>query len=299
MPPATASAAAPCVVPSPRNSPGMIVIGDDPAPKVIQIVMPLTIDVCKAHHIGDREEQQDRVGMFPHALYKGALLAVLADGMGGLSGGAMAAEQVIQAARQNFERFGPGADAKEMLSAAINDSHDSIKLTALSAEKDPHSTACVFVLTPGRADWAHCGDSRIYQFRKGEMIARTVDHSLVMRKMVIPGYLTEEQAESHPNKNLLVSCLGEEARPEIDFGEAAPLQDGDCFLLCSDGIWAYFKNEELGQVLAEMTPREAAEALLARARERAKGRGDNCSIAIIKVKEVEAPKKPLMGKPRK
>lgn len=262
--------------------------------------MALTIEVCKAQHIGDREEQQDRVAMYPHPLYKGAMLAVLADGMGGLSGGAMAAEQVIQAARQNFDRFGPGANVPEMLAAVINDSHDSIRLTALSAEKDPHSTACVFVLTPGRAEWAHCGDSRVYQFRNGEMVARSVDHSLVMRKMVIPGYLTEEQAESHPNKNILVSCLGEEARPEIDFGEAAPLQAGDCFLLCSDGIWAYFTHEELGQILAEMSPRQAAEALIERARERCKGRGDNCTLAIVKIKEVEQQKpKAMMGQVRK
>lgn len=262
--------------------------------------MAITIEACKALHIGDREEQQDRVAIFPHALYKGAMLAVLADGMGGLSGGAMAAEQVVQTARQNFDRFGPGANAREMLAAAINDGHDSIKLTALSEEKDPHSTACVLVLQPGRADWAHCGDSRIYHFRNGAMIARSVDHSLVMRKMVVPGFLTEEQAESHPNKNLLVSCLGEEARPEIDFGEAAPLQDGDCFLLCSDGIWAYFKNEELAQTLASMAPRQAAEALLERARERAKGRGDNCSLAIVKLKKVEQVKpKPMLGRMRK
>lgn len=268
--------------------------------KFPSITMPLTIDVCKAIHIGDREEQQDRVAMFPHPSFKGAMMAALADGMGGLSGGAMAAEQLIHAAKSNFDRFGPGANVRDMLAACINDGHDGIRLTALSEEKDPHSTACVFVLTPGRADWAHCGDSRIYHFRNGELVARSVDHSLVMRKMVLPGYITEEQAETHPNKNLLVSCLGEEARPEIEFGEAAPLQDGDCFLLCSDGIWAYFKNEELGQTLAALPPREAAETLIERARERAKGRGDNASLALIKIKEVEPPKpKAMVGRLRK
>ena len=260
--------------------------------------MPLTIDACKAIHIGDREEQQDRVAIFPHPSFKGAVLAVLADGMGGLSGGAMAAEQVIHASKSNFERFGPGANVREMLSASINDGHDSIRLTALSEEKDPHSTACVFVMTPGRADWAHCGDSRIYHFRKGELVSRTVDHSLVMRKMVVPGFLTEEQAESHPNKNLLVSCLGEEARPEIDFGETTPLQDGDCFMMCSDGIWAYYKTEELGQLLSTLSPKEASDALVARARERAKGRGDNCSLAIIKITEIESPKPKGLLRPR-
>lgn len=251
--------------------------------------MPLTIDSCAAQHIGDREEQQDRVGIFPHPSNRSALLAVLADGMGGLSGGALAAEQVIHAAKTAFNGYGPGVEIDDMLALAINDSHHSIKLTAFSSEKEPHSTACILVFHSGKANWAHCGDSRIYHFRKGELISRSVDHSVVMRRMVIPGYITEEQAETHPNKNLLSSCLGDSAMPEIDFGTSGPLRDGDCFLLCSDGLWAYFKNEELGQILDTMAPRQAAEALIARARERAGGWGDNCSLAIIKVREVGSP----------
>lgn len=247
--------------------------------------MPLTIESCAAQHIGDREEQQDRVGIFPHPHNRSALLAVLADGMGGLSGGALAAEQVLHAARAAFNGYGPGIDVNDMLAQAINDSHQSIKLTAFSSEKEPHSTACILVFHSGKAYWAHCGDSRIYHFRHGKMLARTVDHSVVMRRMVIPGYITEEQAESHPNKNLLSSCLGDSAMPEIDYGTSGPLQDGDCFLLCSDGLWAYFKNEELGKILEEMAPRQAAEALIAGARKQGGGWGDNCSLAIIRIRE--------------
>jgi serine/threonine protein phosphatase PrpC len=257
--------------------------------------MALTIDSCVATHIGDREEQQDRVAMFGHPRYPGAMMAVLADGMGGLSGGAIAAEQVMNSAKYDFESFGPGGDVRNLLAAVINDSHESIKLAAVTSGTEPHSTVCVFVMQPGRADWAHCGDSRIYHFRAGKLIARTVDHSMVMRKMVVPGYLTEEQAEAHPNKNLLISCLGDPAPPEIDFAEAAPLEAQDCFLLCSDGLWAYFKNEELGAILAENPPRQAAQILMEGARTRAKGRGDNCSLAVIKVSEVETPKKKILG----
>lgn len=92
-----------------------------------------------------------------------------------------------------------------------------------------------------------------------------------MRRMVLPGYITEEQAEVHPNKNFL-SLPGDEAMPEIDFGGADQLQDGDAFLLCSDGLWAYFKNDELGAVLDQEPPRKAAEMLIDRARQRARGR---------------------------
>lgn len=254
--------------------------------------MAFTIETCTAQHIGDRSEQQDRVGLYPHPTQKGTLLAVLADGMGGHTGGAMAAEQVVHSAKTNFQAGSMKADeVRTTLSSGINDAHAAIKLSALSSEQDPHSTACLLILQPGRADWAHCGDSRIYHYRQGEKIARSYDHSHVMN-LVKMGYLTEAQAEHHPQKNLLISCLGDNDAPKIDFGETAPLIDGDCFILCSDGLWAYFSDEELGRVLNDFAVRQAAEILINSARERAQGRGDNCTLAIVRVRQLEEEKAP-------
>lgn len=260
--------------------------------------MAFTIETCTAQHIGDRSEQQDRVGLFAHPTQKGTLLAVLADGMGGHTGGALAAEQVVQSAKNNFESGVLAATGiQATLASGINDAHDGIKLTAMSSEQDPHSTACLLVLQPGRADWAHCGDSRIYHYRNGAKVSRSYDHSHVMN-LVKMGYLTEEQAETHPQKNLLISCLGDNDPPKIDFGEAVPLAGGDCFLLCSDGLWAYFSDDEMGRVLNEFPVRQAAEILINSARDRAKGRGDNCSLAIVRLKELEEEKPvPLWKKP--
>jgi serine/threonine protein phosphatase PrpC len=110
--------------------------------------------------------------------------------------------------------------------------------------------------------------------------------------LVKMGYLTEEQAEVHPQKNLLISCLGDNDPPKIDFADTTPLQDGDCFILCSDGLWAYFSDEELGQVLHAHPVRQAAEILINFARERAKGHGDNCSLAIMRLKQIDEEKAP-------
>ena len=252
--------------------------------------MSLRIDACTAQHIGDREEQQDRVALHSHPQVKGALLAVLADGMGGHAGGALAAEQVLHQALQNFCAGSLRPEAiRETLASGIRDAHDSILLTRFTSEQDPHSTACLLILQPGRADWAHCGDSRIYHFRDGECLLRSQDHSYVM-DLVQQGLITEEQAEIHPNKNILTSCLGDEAPPRINFGVSTSLVAGDCFLLCSDGLWAYFTDEELGKVLKHFAPRRAAEVLIATARDRAQGRGDNCSLAVISVVEPPEPK---------
>ena len=258
--------------------------------------MPLTIEVCHAQHIGDRQEQQDRVAISPHPKSKGALLAVLADGMGGHTGGALAAEQVLHTAHTSFVAIAPTPEnVRETLESGINDAHDGIRLTRYTSEQDPHSTACLFILQTGRADWAHCGDSRIYHFRSGTLVSRSADHSYVM-DLVRRGFLSEAQAEQHPNKNVLVSCLGDKEAPRVEYGSAPELAAGDCFLLCSDGLWAYFPDAELGRALDAMPPRQAAEWLIDKARKRADGRGDNIALAIVKVREADKPKPLSLGR---
>lgn len=252
--------------------------------------MPLIAETCVARHTGDRKEQQDRVALFAHPTQPGTLLAVLADGMGGHSGGAMAAEQVAIKAKQNFEAFMPQHEtAEHLLDSIVRESHVVIKLTRFTSEQDPHSTAVVFVLQPGRASWVHCGDSRLYHFRGRETCLRSQDHSLV-GELLRKGKLDEEGALRHPQRNVLLSCLGSDREPRIEYGEARPLVAGDCFLLCSDGLWSYFSNEELATVIDSHTPREAAQLLIDLARDRAGGYGDNISLAIIKLSDAQAPR---------
>src|SRR5690606_38180682 len=123
-------------------------------------------------------------------------------GMGGLTGGAMAADQVIHTARQAFEQFSPLTDdVDEMLETIARDAHTIINLSGVSSEKQPHSTMVALVLTPERrAIWAHVGDSRLYRFDGPNCAARTIDHSFVER-MVQEGKLTREQARNHRLSN--------------------------------------------------------------------------------------------------
>lgn len=251
--------------------------------------MGLKIDSCVARHQGDRREQQDRSGIFAHPSRSGVMLAALADGMGGHSGGAMAAEQVLLKARQNLEIYNPGEPPEELLASTINEAHVVIKLTRFTSEQDPHSTAVLLLLHGGRADWAHTGDSRLYHFRGDKLMHLSGDHSLVA-EMVRKGSLTSEQARSYPHKNVLIGCLGGEREPMIDLGHVAALQAEDAFLLCSDGLWAYFDPAELGAVVAAHAPRDAAETLINRARQRAEGAGDNISLVIVKISDPEAAK---------
>ena len=219
------------------------------------------------------------------------VLAVVADGMGGHTGGVLAAQQVIHTARNNLEHFSARVEsAGNMLKDSIAEAHMMIKASRFMNEKDPHSTAVMLVLQPGKVSWAHCGDSRLYRFRGDQLFFRSTDHSYV-EQLVQQGKITAEQALVHPNRNILITSLGGGEAPKIDIGEAEDLQGGDSFLLCSDGLWGYFSDAELGGVIAAFSAREASELLISRARARANGEGDNISVAILKLLEVPAEKK--------
>ena len=238
-------------------------------------------------HKGDREYQQDQVGIFTHPRVPGCLLAVVADGMGGRSGGRKASDQVMMTARQLFERYAPATDdGPSMLRQIAQEAHIVIRLTAISAEQEPHSTIALFLINPGAdAHWLHAGDSRIYHFSAGRMVKRTLDHSYV-QALVDRGEITEEDAQTHPQSNILMGCLGTEDDPVFSLDYIPELKSGDVIMSCSDGLWHYFTPEELAYVLGSLTPREASEFLIEKARSRGKGGGDNISLAIVKLEQL-------------
>jgi serine/threonine protein phosphatase PrpC len=244
------------------------------------------IEAGTAQHIGDRAEQQDRAGLFTAPKAPGYVMAVLADGMGGRSGGALAAEQVIRTAKQNFDLYSPLTDTLEgMLETIAHEVHTVIQLSGISAEKQPHSTMVILVLTPEKsAVWAHVGDSRLYRFNGPNLAQRTIDHSYV-EQLISQGKLAPENAKDHKLANVLVNVLGNpNAEPYVTIGRYDGLKAGDAFLLCSDGLWHYFTDAELGAALAMNTPRQASELLIKKARERAEGTvADNCTLAILKL----------------
>ena len=128
----------------------------------------------------------------------------------------------------------------------------------------------------------HAGDSRIYHFQGNKLVRRTVDHSYV-QTLVNRGELTEEEAAVHPQSNILMGCLGTESDPPQETHFIPQLKPGDTLMACSDGVWHYFSNDELGSVLSSLSAREASEFLIEKARSRAGGGGDNLSLVIVKI----------------
>ena len=248
-------------------------------------------------HKGDRPYQQDQVAILAHPRVNGCLLAVVADGMGGRSGGRAAADQVMMTARQVFESFAPETDAPEaMLASLVREAHLLIRLVAISAEQEPHSTIAAYVVMPnGSCVWVHAGDSRIYHFRNGQLVYQTSDHSYV-QTLVDQGELTLEEARYHPQSNILLSCLGTPDEPPLVHHRIPVLKQGDVLLACSDGIWHYFAPAELSSITRLLSAREASQFMIERAGARGTGGGDNMSLAIVKIEPIPGAKASSSGK---
>jgi len=246
-------------------------------------VASFKINACVAENVGDRTEQQDRVALLTSPRNPGVLMAIVADGMGGRTGGRLAADQVIATAESLFRELSEAdASPRELLEQIADEAHTVIRLSAISTEKEPHSTIVALLIKRDHAIWAHAGDSRLYWFRGEKLLSRTEDHTFASQ-LRAEGRTAEAQVAQSRFKNVLVSALGIARQPKFVIDETTDLQVGDVFLLCSDGLWAYLDDEELGRHVSELSPRAASEQIIKLARERAKGRGDNLSAAIVKL----------------
>jgi serine/threonine protein phosphatase PrpC len=249
------------------------------------------VSAAIAEHLGDRSEQQDRVAILTSERNPGTLLAVVADGMGGRTGGRMASDQVVSTATNLFQELSErDTTLSGLLRQIASEAHTVIRLSALSSEKEPHSTIAVLMVKRDFAIWGHAGDSRLYWCRAGRVIRRTVDHT-VASQLTAEGRHAEAEIAAQHYRNVLFSALGIRNELTLDLDETQDLRVGDAFLLASDGLWAYFEDGEIASVLDKLPPREASKQLVKLARERAEGRGDNLSLAIVKLESpLEVPK---------
>lgn len=215
--------------------------------------------------------------------------AVLADGAGGHEHGAEAARRVVEhieaALRAAASAFTPARLTQALLSA-----HAELQRAQRGARGRRRMHATVVVLwVDSRFDrglWSHVGDSRLYRFRYGGVDAVTADDSVVQR-MLESGVLTPQQAQDHPLKNQLLAAVGmQDGIDPHTLPQPAQLEDGDAFLLCTDGWWGALADADLCATLAEA---DTPQAWLAAMRERVEARGmagqDNFSAIALWVSD--------------
>jgi serine/threonine protein phosphatase PrpC len=229
---------------------------------------------------GGREEQQDAAIGLSTADDAMSLL-VVSDGVGGKNGGRLAAEQVIGAAEQLWEKQnGELSDPRKDLELLCRTAHDQINAEGAKDGISPRATIVALYFTRARAYWVHSGDSRLYHFRAGKFVQRTEDHSLV-QFMVKQQLAEENQMGSHVDQGLLIQSLGGDdyQKPTVDSAAIGPQ---DAFLVCTDGFWQRTEVEEMAQLLC--ADKQKAAALLNQAVKRAVERngpdGDNVTVAL-------------------
>jgi serine/threonine protein phosphatase PrpC len=141
------------------------------------------------------------------------------------------------------------------------------------------TTTSALAVRENQGWFAHVGDSRIYLIRGSEIRQLTDDHSLVAT-MMREGLLTAKEAENHPRRNVLQRSIGVGEDVEIDVKGPFDLQEGDMFILCSDGLHGLVKEDELKEV-AQLGVEEAADEFVKRALDR--GAPDNVTVIVARV----------------
>ena len=241
----------------------------------------MQFSVYQESQIGGRKVNQDRMG---YSFTRDALLLVLADGMGGHARGEIAASIATRTISQMFQQqatpYVKGAERflEESLVAAHQEIH---KYTAAhNMPESPRTTIVACLVQHNTAVWAHCGDSRLYWVRNGQIHGRTRDHSHV-ENMIEKGLIPASARNTHPDRNKLYSCLGAGSAPRVEISGRANLLPGDTLMLCSDGLWSVVSDEELVQMLTTQTVVRAVPDMLATALRRAGDTSDNVTALAI------------------
>ncbi|MGA2978305.1 MAG: PP2C family serine/threonine-protein phosphatase [Terriglobales bacterium] len=254
------------------------------------------IEVSSQSDIGClRQNNEDSFGYWEpdddqEFLRKGRL-AVVADGMGGYEGGQEASRLAVETLVAVYRDFG-GDDPQQALVEALQAAHEQIRQYSFAhPELRGMGTTCtaaaIVRVADGRAQhdalyYVHVGDTRLYLIRDGQITRVTRDHSYVGR-LVEAGMISAEQAEHHPQRNILTAALGTNPDLIMDSpGQPEPLRPDDVLVICSDGLWGQVHDAEILALVEDRSAEQAGRELIGLARER--GGPDNITVEILRLR---------------
>lgn len=227
-----------------------------------------------------RKINQDAYAHF-HQTERGETLFVVADGLGGHSGGEVASRLAVETLGEMINE-GDG-EPPVRLTRAIEIANRNI----LAAAREDRAldgmgttVVCLLLIENGDSYVAHVGDSRLYRFRDGQINGMTEDHSLVVT-LVREGVLSPEDAREDPRRNQVLRALGVRDEVEID---VAPIQTlrGDTYLLCSDGLHGLLEDDEIHRLVsAELEPATLVATLIGAANRAGGNDNTTCLIASL------------------
>jgi serine/threonine protein phosphatase PrpC len=223
----------------------------------------MEIEYAKVSAVGDRQDNQDRAAV---VVADQAVLMLVFDGMGGHSDGARAAETGLKVVQDLFMSTDlPLFDPQGFLYTALARAHEEVVLLGedLPVDFRPRATCAICLVQDGGSFWAHVGDSRIYQLRDGQLVARSRDHSHV-EVLIQEGAITEEEALDHPMRNFVECCIGGDAPvPDMTITRRKALKTGDVLLACSDGLWSGVSDSDIAEMATRGSDEPLAEVLKA------------------------------------
>jgi protein phosphatase len=214
--------------------------------------------------------------------YQRGHMFLVADGMGAHAAGELASKLAVDTVPHLYHKYADKSPPEALQKAILETNLEIHRRGQANAEFHNMGTTCeTLILLPQGAMLAHVGDSRIYRLRGDKLHQLTFDHSLLW-EMRASGQLGEDSdlAAAIP-KNVITRSLGPNPKVKVDIEGPYPLAVGDTFLVCSDGLTGKVKDEELGPILANMPPGEAARVLIDLANLR--GGPDNITVVIAKV----------------
>ena len=233
-----------------------------------------------------RQENQDdyRAGELPG----GAVWALVCDGMGGAKGGREASQGACNVIENFFQeqyaQCGAGQEEPFLKKALLYANRFVFQKAAHEeALAGMGTTAVCALVRSGNVYLCHAGDSRAYLIRDGKLTQLTHDHSYV-QELVDCGTITEEEAEHHPQKNIITKALGVDYRLEPEF-TAAKLKREDRLLLCTDGLTNMVSVEEMEELLAQGAFYDLPDRLIEAAN--AHGGSDNITALLLAVEPTE------------
>jgi serine/threonine protein phosphatase PrpC len=209
-------------------------------------------------------------------------LAVVADGMGGYEGGQEASRLAVETLVQVYRDYG-GDDPQAALVEALQTAHEQIREYSFDhPELRGMGTTCTAAaIVQDALYYVHVGDTRLYLIRDGQITRVTRDHSYVGR-LVESGMISPEEAENHPQRNILTAALGTNPDLIMDSpGQPEPLRPEDVLLICSDGLWGQVRDSEILDAVENKSAEQTGRKLIELARER--GGPDNITVEVLRL----------------
>lgn len=239
----------------------------------------LKIEYCTHTDTCDRPNNEDR---FAVCRTPYGYCFALADGLGGLARGEVAAELACRTVTEGATGLTQVSDKalENLFLAAQQKVLD--KQQAEHCESQMKTTLNVVLLDQNTVHWGHVGDSRTYYAEKGRLLQRTFDHS-VSQMLSAAGQVAESEIRFHEDRSKLLRVLGISwSRPAVDLQPELPLHGNQQFLLCSDGFWEYITEEQIQICLEEAdNPRTWMENMLELIRRNEHGRRDNRTAITV------------------